>query len=84
MFSSKDYSKLSLDELLAEEKKIQKGAVASAFFIGMMVGVIFVAVMNQKYLIGSVLLVVTTFIGYKSTKDQKNLKAELSHKRAVE
>ena len=47
MSNSKDYSKLTLNELLAEEKKIRKQEIISAVLIGFLVGVMgFGIVMN--------------------------------------
>ena len=84
MFSNKDYSNLSLDELMAEEKKLRSQTIGAAFFIGMMLGVIFYAVMNHKYLIAIIVLVVTTLVGYKNTKDRKGIQAEINGRKTVD
>jgi len=39
MANNKDYSKLTLEELLIEEKKIKKNQTISAFIIGVLIGV---------------------------------------------
>ena len=39
MFSSKDYSKMTLDELVSAEKKLNSQKIPSAVFIGFLVGI---------------------------------------------
>ena len=38
MFSSKDYSKMTLEELVSEEKKMKSQKITIAVFIGFVVG----------------------------------------------
>ncbi len=84
MFSTKDYSKMTLDELIAEEKKEKSNKTASAFFIGLMLGVIFIAVMGEKYVIAVLLVGVLTWIGSRSSRDRKALQAEISRRNVVD
>ena len=49
MLDNKDYSKLTLEELLAEEKKIKKSEIISAFVIGFLVSVMVYGVAKNGF-----------------------------------
>jgi hypothetical protein len=84
MLSNKDYSKMTLEELVLEEKKMKSGAVASAFFIGMLVGVAVWAAVSGKFLITIGLLGVALFFGYKNSQTNKAIQAEITRKKSVD
>jgi uncharacterized membrane protein len=80
MFSSKDYSKLTQDELVAEDKKMKSGATAMAFAIGMLVGVAVWTATSGKFIFTVGLLAVALFIGYRHDQNKKALQAAMSRK----
>ncbi|ADB39067.1 hypothetical protein [Spirosoma linguale] len=76
MTAATDYSKLTVDELLAEEAKIKKQRIMWAFIIGSFIGITFWAVMLHTSLTKLVLLVIL-FGGLASggKKNEDNFKA---------
>lgn len=76
MATSTDYSKLTVDELLAVEAKIKKQRIMWAFIIGGFIGVIFWAVMLHTSFIKLVLLVIFFGgLGSGGKKNEDNFKA---------
>jgi|AntRauTorckE5430_2_1112549.scaffolds.fasta_scaffold12056_2 hypothetical protein len=49
MTDKKDYSQLTLEELLAEEKKMKRQGITDAVFIGVLVGVIIYGVVKNGF-----------------------------------
>lgn len=76
MTTTTDYSKLTVDELLAAEAKIKKQRIMWAFIIGSFIGITFWAVMLNTSLTKLVLLVIL-FGGLASggKKNKDNFKA---------
>ncbi|TAG24799.1 MAG: hypothetical protein EAZ32_11070 [Cytophagia bacterium] len=84
MFSNKDYSKMTLEELVLEETKMKSGATASAFFIGMLVGIAVWSATSGKFLITIGLLSVAFFVGHKNSQTNKAIQAEIIRKKSVD
>ncbi|MFD2569230.1 hypothetical protein ACFSUS_01210 [Spirosoma soli] len=82
MVATKDYSKLTQDELVAEDKKMKSGATAIAFVIGMLIGVAVWTATSGKFIFTVGLLAVALFIGYRHEQNKKALKAAISRKEA--
>ncbi len=87
MSDKKDYSKLTLEELLVEERKAKKNAVFSAGLIGFMVGIMIYGIVKNGF--GFLYIAIPLFlifVIYKNSKTQKqNLKqiqAEINIKRS--
>lgn len=80
MLSTKDYSKLTLDELRGEQKKNKAGKTATAFVIGMLVGIAVLAAVYNRFIFTGLFLVVAFLVGYSDTKKQKFLQTELSRR----
>ena len=76
MFDKKDYSKLTLKELLIEEKKVKKNEAFSAGLIGLLVGVMIYGVVKNGF--GFLYLAIPLFlisVIFKNSQIQKqNLK----------
>jgi 1,4-dihydroxy-2-naphthoate octaprenyltransferase len=85
MFSNKDYAKMTLDELVSEEKKMKSGVTATAFVIGMLVGLAVWAATHKGGFIFTIgLLGVGLFIGYRHSQNKKALQAEISRKQTAQ
>ncbi len=85
MSEIKDYSKLSLEELVTEQKKIKKQQISTALLIGMLVGVIaYGLVINGfgwLYIGISLFLIYIIYNGSKKlTQHQELIKSEISKK----
>jgi uncharacterized membrane protein YoaK (UPF0700 family) len=72
MLDKKDYSKLTLEELLLEEKKVKQNEIFSAGFIGFCVGVMIFGLVKNGFgflYIAIPLFLISAF--YKNSKVQK-------------
>lgn len=76
MLDKKDYPSLTLDELLAEEKKIKRNQNITAGLIGFLVGVIIYSVINKSISIISlgIPLLLISAIARNSNIQKNNLK----------
>ncbi|GAB3276754.1 hypothetical protein GCM10027347_50450 [Larkinella harenae] len=83
MFSSKDYSKMPLDELVSEEKKIKSQKTTTAVFIGMLVGIAVYAATQKSFILPVILLIFSFLIGYRNSQDLKNIQAEINRRDTV-
>ncbi len=75
MSENKDYSKLALEELLAEQKKIKKEETISSVIIGVLVGVIIFGLVKNGFgwvYISISLLLISAIYG-NSKKRKQNL-----------
>ena len=86
MLDKKDYSKLSLEELLAAEKKIKQNELISGMFIGFLIGIMVYGLVKNGF--GFLYLAIPLFLiagVYKNSQVQKqNLKQireEINNKR---
>lgn len=77
MFSSKDYSSMTEEELLSEEKKMKSQKIMTAVFIGFIVGIAVFAATTKGFLLTIVLLGSAFMIGRNHTRSVKNLQEEI-------
>ncbi|MBK6795374.1 MAG: hypothetical protein IPG76_00835 [Acidobacteria bacterium] len=87
MLSKKDYSKLTLEELLTEEQKVKRNGTYSAGFIGILIGVMIYGVGKNGF--GFLALAIPLFlisVIYKNSQLQKQnlelIQTEISLKKA--
>ncbi|WP_310393466.1 hypothetical protein [Hymenobacter sp.] len=87
MLDKKDYSKLTLEELLAEERKVKKNETFSAGLIGFLIGVMVYGIVKNGF--GFLYIAIPLFlisVIYRNSQIQKqNLKqvrAEINVKNA--
>ena len=84
MFSSKDYSKMTLDELVSEEKKLNSQKIPSAVFIGLVVGIaVWSATHKGVFVLTTGLIAFALLIGSRYSKNRKSIQAEISRRNAV-
>jgi uncharacterized membrane protein YbjE (DUF340 family) len=84
MFSSKDYSKMTLDELVSEEKKLQSQKIMIAVFIGFLVGLaVWSATHRGGFFLTILLLLFPLLIGSRYSKNLKGIQAEISRRNTV-
>ncbi len=84
MFSNKDYSNMTLEELVLEEKKMKSGTTPSAFVIGMLVGVAVWSATGGKFLLTIGLLGAALFIGYQNSQTKKAIQAEIIRRESAD
>jgi hypothetical protein len=71
---NKDYTLLTLEELLVEEKKVKKRETLSAFLIGLLAGVIVYSLVKNGFaLIPIITAFVPLMVIYKSSQNQKQI-----------
>jgi len=81
MFSSEDYSKMTLEELVSEEKKMKSQKTITAVFIGFVVGIaIWSATHKGGFFLTVILLIFSLLIGSRYSKNLKSVQAEISRK----
>ena len=87
MLDKKDYSQLTLEELLIEEKKIKNNEILSAGLIGVLIGVMVYGVVKNGF--GFLYIAIPLFLIagiYKNSQIQKQnikqIQAEINNKNA--
>ncbi|GAB4016994.1 hypothetical protein GCM10028808_47260 [Spirosoma migulaei] len=84
MFSSKNYSKMTHDELVSEEKKMQSQKIPFAVFIGLIVGIaVWSATHKGGFFLTIGLLIFATLMGSRYSKNLKSIQAEISRRDTV-
>jgi len=86
MLSGKDHTKMTRDELVAEQKKLtsQRTTIPLAVLIGAVIGVAVWSATHQGGFILTVLLLIAPFLlGSIYSKRLKSIKAEISRRNTV-
>ena len=88
MSEIKDYTKLTLEELLMEQKKIKKQQLYAAGIIGFFIGVIVYGFIRNGF--GWVYISISVFMIYLTNKNSKShkqnleqIKSEIENKKAA-
>ncbi len=83
LLGNKDYAKMTLDELVSEEKKIKSQKIPTALIIGFLVGIaIWSATHKGGFFLTAGLLIFALIIGSRYSKNLKAVQAEISQKDA--
>lgn len=83
MLSSKDYSKMTLEELVSEEKKMNSQKITIAVFIGMLIGIAVYSATHKGFVLPVVLLIFSFLIGSRDSQNRKRIQAEISRRNTV-
>jgi uncharacterized membrane protein YbjE (DUF340 family) len=84
MFSGKDYTKMTLDQLVSEEKKMKSQKITIAVFIGVVIGIaVWSATHKGGFLLTIGLLLFAVLIGSQYSKNRKDIQAEISRRDTV-
>jgi hypothetical protein len=81
--SSKDYAKMTREELGAEEKKMNAQKIITALVIGGMVGLALWSATHHKGFSTGMLLLFACWIAHKNSQNLKSLQAEISRRDTV-
>ncbi len=76
MSEQKDYSKLTFEELVKEEKKIKKNEITSAVIIGCLIGVIIYGIAQKGF--GFLYMSISLLLIYGIIKNSQKLKHNLT------
>lgn len=84
MSTEEGYSKMTLDELLSEEKKLNSQKILTAILIGFFVGVaVWSATHKGSFILTVGLLISALLIGSGYNKKRKSIQAEISRRNTV-
>ena len=75
MFDKKDYTAMTLEELLAEEKKVKSNETLSMVFVGVLIGVLLYALVKNGF--GIVSMGIPLFLIYVIHKNSQTQKHNL-------
>ncbi|MFN8349238.1 MAG: hypothetical protein U0X91_29830 [Spirosomataceae bacterium] len=80
MFSNKDYSAMTLEELVAEAKKMKSQKITTAVFIGVLLGIAIYAATHKSLVLPALLLIFPFWIGSGYSKNVKSIQAEINRR----
>ncbi|RFS17102.1 hypothetical protein [Emticicia sp. C21] len=81
MLDSKDYTKMTLEELAEEEKKMKSQRVMMAVFIGFLIGIAVYSAVNRGFILPVILLIVAFLLGRRNSQTMKDLQAEITRRK---
>jgi uncharacterized membrane protein YbjE (DUF340 family) len=80
MLSTKDYSTMTLEELVSEEKKMKSQKTTTAVFIGFLIGIAVYSATQKGFALPIILLLCSFGIGYMNAQNMKSIQAEISRR----
>lgn len=81
LLGNKDYSKMTLEELVSEEKKMKSQKIPTALFVGFAVGIaIWSATHKGGFFLTVGLLIFALIIGSRYSKNLKGIQTEISRR----
>ena len=83
MLTDKDYSKMTLDELVSEEKKMNSQKTLTAALIGLFVGVAFWSAIDRNFVLTVGMLIFAFLISSSYNKKRKSIQAEISRRNTI-
>ena len=83
MLNNKDYSKMTLEELMSEEKKKESQKIPTAVFIGLLIGIAVYSATHKGFVLPIILLFFAFLIGFRNSQTMKGIQAEISRRNTV-
>lgn len=80
MPNTQDYAKMTLEELMEEEKKMKSQRIITALFIGFLIGIAVYSAVYKGFVLTVILLVVAFLIGRRHSQSLKNIQAEINRR----
>lgn len=80
MFSNKDYSKMTLEQLVSEKKKMKSLKITIAVGIGLLVGIAIWSATHKGGFLTYFMLIGSFLIGSRYSKNLKSVQAEISRR----
>ena len=75
-----DYAKMTLKELVSEEKKMKSQKTTTAVFIGVLIGIAIYAASHKGFILPVILLIFSFLIGSRNSQNLKRIQAEISRR----
>lgn len=79
--ASKNYTKMTLEELMVEEKKMKSQRILTAVFIGLLIGIAIYSATNKGVVLPAILLIVAFLVGRRNAQTMKDIEAEISKRK---
>ena len=84
MSLNKDYTKMTLDELVSEERKLKSQKIIIALLVGFIVGIaIWSASHKGGFILTVGLLISALFIGSRYSKNLEGIRTEISRRNTI-
>jgi hypothetical protein len=83
MLSTKDYTKLTQEELATEAQKMKSQKTITAVFIGFLAGIAVYSATHQGFILPVILLIIAFLIGKRNSENWKNIQEEISRRDSV-
>ena len=83
MLTSKDYAKMTREELESEEKKMNAQKITTAVFIGVLVGIAVYSATHKGFILPVILLISAYLMGSRHAQNMKGIQAEISRRDTV-
>lgn len=81
MLSNKDYSNMTLEELVSTEQKMASQKITTAVFVGFLVGIaVYAAATNKGFILTVILLVAAFWFGSRYTQNLKAIQVEIARR----
>ncbi|MBL7825445.1 MAG: hypothetical protein JNJ57_02365 [Saprospiraceae bacterium] len=80
MLTNKDYSKMTLDELVSKEAKMKSLKTTTYVFVGVLFGIAIFAATRGKFILTVALLGAAMVFGGRYTKELQDLRAEIDRR----
>jgi uncharacterized membrane protein YbjE (DUF340 family) len=78
MLDTKDYTKMTLGELLEEEKKMKSQRIMTAVFIGFLIGIAVYSAVNKGFILPVILLIIAFLLGRRNSQAMKDLQTQIN------
>lgn len=80
MLNTRDYSKMTLEELKSEEHKLKSQKITMAVIIGFLVGIAVWSATHKGGILTFIFLIAALLIGSSYSKKQKGIQAEINRR----
>lgn len=83
MLASKDYSALTLEELVSEEKKMKSQKIFVGLFIGITMGIAVYGATHKSFMLPCILLILAFLMGKRHSQRLDLIQAEIGRRNEV-
>lgn len=84
MLDTKDCTKMTLEELLAEEKKMKSQRIMTAVFIGFLIGIAVYSAVNRGFILPVILLIIAFLLGRRHSQTLNTIQTEIKRRNNAE
>lgn len=81
MLSTKDYTKLSLEELESAEQKLKANKSTNALIVGVILGIAIYAATRGSFVLTVMLMIIAFMFASSNAQNLKSIQAEISRRK---